>query len=132
MLSKARQCSGQIHCYAKLVKAVIVAYSPAQLYMHYLRVGVDGERMSSPCCQASERRCADAAASYLQRLANSSDSGGSGGAQPLLAAAAAADALLQVNVLAAPRSGGGTGYLQQCVASVLYGEDHLLNFRAAG
>lgn len=72
--------------------------------------------------QASERRCADAAATYLQRLANSS--GDAGGGATLLAAPA--DAQLQINVLAAPRHGGGAGYLQQSVASLLYGERALL------
>ena len=75
-------------------------------------------------CQASERRCANAAAVYLQRLANNSGDatggGGVGSGGDLLAAPA--DAQLQINVLAAPRRGGGAGYLQQSVASLLYGE----------
>ena len=42
-----------------------------------------------------------------------------------MAAAASEAAQLHLNVLAAPRNGGGVSYLQQSVASLLYGGQHL-------
>lgn len=67
--------------------------------------------------QAGEQRCASAAAAYPQHLANSTGSGVKHAAR----FAAAAETPLQISVLAAPRSRGGAGYLQQSVASTLYG-----------